>query len=92
MDQLHLSFENLSFTPKDVILDHDVNLIIQYYYEQFPQEHINMYDYKIKKNMFGCITELYQNIIKVISQKQCMVDLLEIMPYIDEYLEYYVNL
>ena len=83
MNNLYEQFTNLSIDS----LTHDVNIMIQCY--EMDLSYLILDNMKIESNSYESIQVLYQNILCIITKKNLQNDLLEIMPYIDEYLEYY---
>ena len=81
--------DNLRITLAEV-LSHDVEWILYCADQQImslPTTHL-----QIKKGMAEDTSMLYQQIVKTISKMEVQQDLLELMPYIDDYLEYYASL
>lgn len=87
MDQLTYSLQSLNLN-KD--LKADVDYLIYCYERQII--HMNHMNFKIKKYMYFNTCELYENIVKIISEKCYSHNLLDMMPLIDEYIDYYLSL
>lgn len=70
---------------KNRILCHDMNVLINCYYAELPQ--LNVMYLKIKPHLYESPQSLYEDILRIdcITQQ----NLLDIMPYIDDYLNYY---
>jgi hypothetical protein len=64
-------------------LAHDVSIILGCWMNQTPV--LDVERCTIKPGTFGSASELYQEIVKLIGS----FDLLDLMPYVDDYLEYY---
>lgn len=71
-------------------LNHDIDIIIDSYLRQ--QEHLDMRYLTIQPRIYVSSQVLYMNIITFIEQRHLQAELLEIMPYIDDYLEYYTEI
>lgn len=70
-------------------LELDVDYIIYCYYTNKITLDLSLL--KIEKNMYNP-DHIYQEIIKILMNKKQSLILLEIMPIIDDYLEYYSNI
>ena len=70
-------------------LKYDVSYIIYCYeYDIFLDTSI----FKIEKHAQGSVPELYQDILKILATRSYTCHTIDIMPLIDEYLEYYDGL
>lgn len=75
---------------KEEIINHDVSYMLWVVDNEQPA--LNLKTYKLKRGLFESIDELYEAVIQVLQLKNRINDLLEIMPIIDDYLEYYLSL
>lgn len=75
---------------KEEIINHDVNYMLWVVDNEQPA--LDLKTYKLKRGLFESIDELYEAVIQVLQLKNRINDLLEIMPIIDDYLEYYLSL
>jgi hypothetical protein len=75
---------------KDHILTHDVHIIIESF-----ESHSLLLDVsrlKVESGMYKCTKTLYEIILRILIQRGYNAYLLDMMPYIDEYLDYCSNL
>lgn len=89
-DELAELFQRQLQISKEEILHHDVNYMLWVVDNEQPSLHLKTY--KLKANLFESITELYEAVLQTLKQINRINDLLEIMPLIDDYLEYYLSL
>jgi hypothetical protein len=89
IDDLATRIENLRITLQEV-LTHDVEWIL--YCADQQTLSLTTTHLQIKKGMVEDTSILYQEVVKVIYKQEIQQDLLELMPYIDDYLEYYASL
>lgn len=75
---------------KDEIVHHDVSYMLWVVDNEQPT--LNLKTYKLKRGLFESIDDLYEAVINVLQLKNRINDLLEIMPLIDDYLEYFLSL
>lgn len=80
-------FESLSIQN---FLVHDVNIIIYCYRHEYTE--LLKDSLKIQANIYSSVQELYRQILRILSKKGFYNYLVEMMPYIDDYLEYYSTL
>jgi hypothetical protein len=74
---------------KESALSADVEYILYCFNENISFLNPNMF--QVKPHMYPNVTTIYQEICSIISMKGRGCELLELMPYIDDYLEYFVN-
>lgn len=82
MDQLIAQIGGLSF--EDPVLKHDAGVIVECYERQCELAFEALW---IRSGMYASIQELYRSLLRYLPS----VELIEMMPLIDEYLEYYEN-
>lgn len=75
---------------KEEILHHDVNYMLWVVDNEQPT--LNLKTYRLRRGLFESIDELYEAVINTLQLQNRINDLLEIMPIIDDYLEYYLSL
>lgn len=68
-------------------LELDIDYILYCYYTN--KINLDFSLLQLEKNIYNYIPDLYEEIIKILTIKEQSKNLLEIMPIIDEYLEYY---
>ncbi len=88
MDDLVSQFTRLHVTMQ--IIEKDVTYLIGCFTKQLSE--IDSQNLSIKKDMVKDVHELYSCVLQCIRTKNQSCDLLELMPYIDDYLEYYSNI
>lgn len=86
MDSLLNAFSSLNVDT----VKHDMMIVCECYAAMLPE--LDKSHLLIKKNMFPDVTYLYQKIISVLSDLHRSEYLIDLMPYIDDYLEYYDGL
>ncbi len=84
--QLLEQFSRLNVSP----LAQDLEIILQCYYTQQPQLPLHML--QITKNTYVSPQKLYNAIVEMLASKQLSHLLLDVMPLIDDYLEYYSSI
>lgn len=77
---------NLSISRNKMLII-DVEYILWGFYNSIT--HLDPCLYKVKKHMYESIHQMYDEILLVLHEKNEIVNLLELMPLIDDYLEYY---
>lgn len=90
---LETYFNNLNLIDSPSIdpwLINDINIIITCWTNELPQLLFN--NLLVKKIYNMNETDLYYKIIEIIKERNLIINLLELMPYIDDYLEYYSSL
>jgi hypothetical protein len=83
MNSLLSAFSSLNVD----ILRHDMMVICECYAAMLPG--LDKSRLLIKKNTFPDVTYLYREILSVLSDLHKSEYLMDLMPYIDDYLEYY---
>ena len=86
-DLVQLMQHNLVITRNQDIL-HDVNYLIWGFENNIAKLDPNLY--KVKRNMYQSYQAGYDVIIKILREKNQIENMLEMMPLIDDYLEYIV--
>jgi hypothetical protein len=84
MDQITYSLQSLNL---DKDLEHDVDYIIYCFENEIISMDYN--NFKIKRYVYH---NLYTKIVTLLSEKCYSHNLLDMMPLIDEYIEYYSRL
>lgn len=90
MDELHNCFSNMNLNKHipDLELSDDVDHIIYCYERDLPSLSNSHMIWYPKKRYFEPTTNLYNSILGILKEKQYISYLIELMPLIDEYLEY----
>jgi len=83
MDSLLQAFRSLNVDA----VKHDIGVVCECYAAMLPE--LDKSRLKIQKNMFPDVTYLYQEILSVLCEIHKSEYLMDLMPYIDDYLEYY---
>ena len=83
MDSLLSAFSSLNVDT----VKHDIMVICECYAAMLPE--LDKSRLLIKKNTFPDVAHLYQKILSVLSDLHRSEYLMDLMPYIDDYLEYY---
>ena len=83
MQTMEELLKNLSLSP----LSHDLRVIITCYQNQSPA--LDTSHLQIEPNSYPSEKDLYHCILNALQPKGLSHELLELMPYIDDYLEYY---
>ena len=86
---IELMQHNLVITKNTYVL-HDVNYILWGFENSIPQLDPSLY--KVKRNMYQSYQELYDVIVNILREKNQIENMLEIMPLIDDYIEYIINI
>jgi deoxyadenosine/deoxycytidine kinase len=87
MDVLHEQFAKFNIYDS---LDLDIEVIIECYLKQY--DTLDTTRLCIRPDSFESEQCLYNTMLNRISNRNLNSELLELMPYIDDYLEYYANL
>lgn len=82
-------FQSLSVS-RDECLSHDVHYMLWGLDHEIST--LNTHAYRIKKGMFESIHHLYNEIVRMLHRFERSEDLLELIPFIDDYIEYYLAL
>lgn len=91
MEEIEDLIQQFGGLSVDLYIENDVDQILICYSHNI--DHLDYSMLRIKKNMFKDTAHLYKRILQEISKiTYVRNDLMEIMPYIDDYLEYYENL
>jgi hypothetical protein len=90
MNNIDTIIEAIHSLNLNLDLKADVDYLIYCYENEIIQ--IDYTILKIKNNMHFDGHDLYKNIVKIISEKCYSHNLLDMMPLIDEYIEYYLSL
>jgi hypothetical protein len=83
LEELLNQFNAVSLS-KEEALKHDIEYIIWLYYKEIPTLDPNLVKLKISSD----IEETYYDILRILDEKGEKENLLEMMPLIDEYLDY----
>lgn len=86
MDSLINAFSSLNVD----VVKHDIMVVCECYTVMLPE--LDKSRLMIKKDMFPNVTYLYQEILSALSDINKHEYLMDLMPYIDDYLEYYEGL
>jgi len=84
MDALLNRLNSLNLGPSD--LQHDISVILESWMYELPEMDVSRF--KIKPGSFNTTQDLYNEMSKTLHS----FNLIDIMPYVDEYLEYYENI
>lgn len=93
-DQLADLMANVAIGRDLEIIDHDVSIIVECSRLSAETGVLHMCPFhmcRLKKGQYQNPTILYDDIRKVLGTRGMLVELLELMPYIDDYIGYFCN-
>lgn len=81
--------EDLKYAMEDVILETDIKKMLDIYiYDAVPEIHPS-YFIASKGCFISSMDIIYMKILEIIKSHNMIIELLEMMPYIDNYIEMY---
>ena len=86
MEQVSSLLEQLSLDKTSPLI-HDVEYMLWCFQHEVPE--LNPSKFRLRQKV--CPEQLYKEILRILELKQQRHNLLELMPYIDEYLEHHMT-
>lgn len=77
------------------VIDHDMSIILECSRLSTETEVLHMCEFhmcRLKKGQYANASILYDDIKTVLSAKGALGDLLELMPYLDDYISHFCNM
>lgn len=92
MDELEALLQNCGIGKNIDAVEHDVDVILNCFDQSYYEKVIHMipfYELKVVQGMYPHAKSLYADVVRILRQRNRAHDLIDLMPFIDDYIEHF---